>query len=236
MIVWNEQSVRWFRSASEYTGYNRSLAALLLEYLPSGGTLCDMGCGCALIDFELAPHFQEITCVDIDPEAAAAVRRQAESRGISNLHAVHADGTTLDGHWDAVMALYHGGADAFDRYYEKAEQTLLLVTRRNRAGNFGPENRRIEKCTDIAGIAGYLNSRGIRYTLREAAIEFGQPFESMEDARLFIQAYAMPTGSEELDRYLERSLQSTGRTDYPYYLPKTRELGIFVIRRSDNTV
>ena len=54
-IVWNEQSVQWFRRASDYTGYSRNLAKLLLEDLPQGGTLCDMGCGSALVDFELAP-------------------------------------------------------------------------------------------------------------------------------------------------------------------------------------
>lgn len=37
-IVWNEQSFNWFSRASEYTGYNRALADILLKHLPCAVT------------------------------------------------------------------------------------------------------------------------------------------------------------------------------------------------------
>lgn len=234
MITWNEQSDRWFRNASEYTGYNRELSGLLLEYLPEGGTLCDMGCGNAMVDLELAPHFEEVTCVDISAEAVSAAAEEAARRGISNLKTVNADGRTLGGAWDCVTALFHGGAEAFDWYYEKAKDTLLIVTHKNKVGEFGPENRRIVKCSDVAGTAEYLDGRGIRYTLREAELEYGQPLEDMEDARRFVLAYTLPMEPEELTEYLRENLRETGREDFPYYLPKKKKFGLFVIRRSEN--
>ena len=234
MIIWNEQTVHWFRQASEYTGYNRELAGLLLESLPTGGTLCDMGCGSGLVDFELAPYFREITCVDISEAAAAAVERTAAERGIAHVKALCADGSTVSGKWDCVMALFHGGPEAFERYYPKAAHTLLIATHASKVGDLGPQNRRVIKESDVAGLAAYLDARSIRYTLRNAELEYGQPLADPEEARRFVRNYAMPMESGELEAYLEQNLRKTGREDFPYYLPKQRKFGIFVIRRGDN--
>ena len=35
MIKWNERSVRWFHNASEFTGYNKKLAEIILNSIPS---------------------------------------------------------------------------------------------------------------------------------------------------------------------------------------------------------
>ena len=58
-IVWNGRSWRWFESASAYTQYSHQMAELLLERIPQRGTLCDIGCGAALILRQM--DAQEIT-------------------------------------------------------------------------------------------------------------------------------------------------------------------------------
>lgn len=233
-IVWNDASIRWFRNAAGYTGYHRALAELLLEDLPRGGTLCDMGCGTALTDFELAPYFSQITCVDVSRKALAAVEKEAAERGISNITTLLADGRQAEGTWDAVMALFHGGSDKVDAYLEKTRDTLIFVTHASRVGTFSSEESKVAKRYNVSNILRHLEEREIRFSVREAALEYGQPLTDMADARAFVKAYTSPMSEAETERYLALRLQSTGREDFPYYLPHQRRLGIFVIRKSEN--
>ena len=233
-IVWNEQSARWFRSASEYTGYNRKLAALLREELPPGGTLCDLGCGTGLIDFELAGYLKEITCVDISPQAIRMVEEEIRRQGVGNLTALCADADTLEGKWDTVLALFHGGAEVFSRYVRLAGERMILAVHGSLRGHFGPENRRVVKCFDVQGVRKHLDELGVRYHLLQVALEHGQPLTDLQDSQAFVTAYALPMEASELDAYLRENLQTTGDAQYPYYLPKRREIGLFFIHREEN--
>ena len=233
-IVWNEQSAVWFRDASEYTGYNRELAKLLLEQIPRRTTLCDVGCGAGLIDFELAPFFDEITCVDVSPEAISAVSKGIRERELRNIKAVCADGLSLTGRWDTVIALFHGGAEVLPKYLRLAKERLILAAFLDRKGGFGPENRKTEKAYNADSVAAQLDALGVKYTLQRHSLEYGQPFRTYSDAELFVRAYAEPMPQHELDEYLRTALQKTGRDDFPYYLPKKRNFGLFVISREDN--
>ena len=83
-IRWNDNTTRWFQEASEYTGYNRILSKLLMEQIPHRGTLCDIGCGAALIDYEFAKEFEQVTCVDVSQEAIDFVNKIIDTNHISN--------------------------------------------------------------------------------------------------------------------------------------------------------
>ena len=233
-IVWNEQTLRWFLDASVCTGYDRALAALLRPLFPAGGTLCDLGCGAALTDFELSPDCRFVTCVDSSPEAVSFVRNEAARRHIPNLTARCMDAAEVPEQFDAVMTLFHGSPETFDIYFQKTRQVFLIVTRRERLGQFGPENRRISKRGDTASMHLFLDARGVRYSYQETELEHGQPLRTIEDAAAFVRAYAAPMPEAELLRYLDSALLKTGREDFPYYLPNRKKLGLFVIRRDEN--
>lgn len=234
VIVWNEQSIRWFRNAAEYTGYYQKLARILLEHIPSRKTLCDMGCGAAQIDFELAKAVEQVTCIDISPVVIDAVSRQAEEQKVNNLTAQCMDATKAEGKWETVMALFHGGGDVVEKYLPLAKDQLILATHGSLAGGFGPEGRQIVKCFDSGGIQAYLDERGVKYHLQLEQLEFGQPFTDLDDARAFVRAYSRPMTDSELESYLQEKLEHTGDAKFPYYLPKKKSLGIFVIRRNEN--
>lgn len=232
-FAWNEQSAGWFRDASEYTGYNRELAGILLEHIPLRTTLCDIGCGAGLIDFELAPFFEEITCVDISPEAVSAVSECIREQKLGNVRAICADGLRLTGQWDTVIALFHGGAANLPKYLRLAKDRLILASFTDRRG-FGFGDREAEKAFHADGVAEQLDALGINYTLERHSLEYGQPFRTYRDAELFIRAYTEPMPPHELDEYLRKALQKTGRDDFPYYLPRKRNFGLFVISVRDN--
>lgn len=234
MIVWNERSVRWFRHASEYTGYNKTLAEIILEQIPSRKSLCDMGCGAGLIDFELAKHIENITCVDISQEAIHAVEQQAQELGLTNITTRCMDASKAEGRWETIMALFHGGKEVFSKYFHLAKDQLILGAHGSLTGSFGPEGRKVMKCFDTNGVRDYLDGLGVKYHLQELELEYGQPLTDRQDAEAFVTAYTMPMEKSELNAYLDEKLQETGDERFPYYLPKKRSMGLFVIRRDEN--
>lgn len=234
MIVWNEQSIRWFRNASEYTGYNKKLSQILLEYIPNRNTLCDMGCGAALIDFELAKTIDQVTCIDISQEAICAVEQMAREQGITNLSTSCMDGFDAEGQWETVLALFHGGADLVSKYLPLAKDQLILVTHGTQKGGFGPEHRKIKKSFGFKGVMSHLDEMGIKYHFHEYELEHGQPFADLQEVEAFVKAYSVSLEKEELDTYLKEHLVHTGEERYPYYLPKKKHLALFVVRRDEN--
>lgn len=234
-IVWNEQSVRWFHNASEYTGYNKKLAGLLLRHISRRESLCDIGCGAGLIDFELAPHIGHITCVDISPEAIRAVEEHARRRGADNISAVCMDASGLEGEWDTVLALFHGGQNVIPRYLRLAREQLILAAHGTLQGNFSPSGHKVIKCFDVHGVKAYLDEEGIRYSLQELTLEYGQPLTGLADAEAFVTAYSTPMAPSVLDAYLREHLVETGDEKFPYYLPNQKKLGLFVIPREQGS-
>ena len=233
-IRWNDQTVRWFEDAVEYTGYSKKLAQILKEYIPKGETLCDLGCGPGLVDFALADHCSAITCVDISPDAIAHVHRKAAAQGIENINALCMDASELTGSWDTVMAIIFGGSQICTDYFHLAGKRFVLITNAHRKGNFGPEGYQAIKCSNITTTKDYLDAMGVKYTHEAFALEYGQPFADREDARAFVRAYTRPMSDEMLEAYLEENLKETGEEKWPYYLPNRKEFGLFVIGRDEN--
>lgn len=234
-IKWNETTIRWFHEASAYTGYNRKLSNILMEQIPHRGTFCDMGCGAALIDFELAPHFEKVTCVDISPEAITSIDKVISEHNIPNMNTVCVDGTLFSGSFDTVIALFHGGPNIFDNYYPLAKEQLIIVTHLGKCGRFSPKKRQTKHNFGVDKTMNYLDERGVKYHYIEHAIEYGQPFRDFEDAMLFMDYYsASGMDTEEKKAYLEEKLLMTGNKEYPYYMPNCKEMGIFIINKKEN--
>ena len=70
---------------------------------------------------------------------------------------------------------------------------------------------------------GVLKARGVPYTARRAALDFPQPFRTLEDARTFLTLYG---GGVPAEDDLRAKLISTGDPDFPWQLPGVRRFGI----------
>lgn len=233
-IQWNDQCVRWFHTASEYTQYNEKLAKILLEKIPEQSTVCDIGCGCGLVDLELAEYMKEITCVDTADVAIDGLKKDVAEAGIENITAICQDGETLSGTWDTVLTLFHGGEKNMEKYWSYAREQLIMGIYVEEKGSFGPKNRKKRKRFHAQDACKALDELGMTYTVSYHSLEYGQPLESFQDAKEFLRSYCQPMGEEELEAYLQGHLQMTGREDFPYYLPKKKKFALFVIRRDEN--
>lgn len=233
-IVWNERSSRWFHNASEYTGYNRNLAKLLMQHIPNRGTLCDMGCGAALIDLELAPHFEQITCVDISPVILEFVDADIKRLRLQNVKTICMDDGQIAGQWDTVIALFHGSGSEVLKFLPMVNDQLIVATHKSRIGDFGPKGNKVIKCIDAQSTEDEFKQAGIRYHMTDIELEYGQPLESLEEAAEFIRAYTSPMEDSILKAYMDEHLECTGREDFPYYLPKKKRFVLFVIKKDEN--
>ena len=234
-FCWNEQTERWFADASDYTGYSEKLAQILLAQIPERSSLCDIGCGLGLSDLVMAQEIGEVTCADISEYATKAVARRAAARSITNITAVTTDGMKLSGQWDTVMALFHAELEQVcARYLSLARDRFLFVTHGSLHGQTGPKKYRTEKCCDVDLASAWLDTHAVVYTLEKGSLEFGQPQRNLEDAMDFHRTYCSEAPEDELRQYVHETVIETGRTDFPYYTPKQRSFGLFVIRRADN--
>ena len=235
MFSWNDRTRQWMEDASAWTGYCKNLARLLLDHIPVRGSLCDMGCGLGLVDFELAPSIGEITCVDVADYAVESVRARAERLGVNNITAVKGDGLETEGRWDTILALFHGSSDRICRkYLSMANDRLIFVTHGGGWGHTGPGGVRIPRCSSVAKDSAWLDGQGVVYTLVTGELEFGQPHRSFEDAVAYHREFNRKAPEDELIPYVRKAVRETGRDDFPLYTPKKRDFGMFVIRRGDN--
>lgn len=233
-IIWNERSVRWFHQAAEYTSYSKELAKIIMNKIPHKGTLCDVGCGAAMVDYELAPYFESVTCVDIAQGAVDSVIRTAKEKGFTNMNGICMDAEKLDGSWDTVIALYHGGIEFFEKYYHLVKENLLLITHNDLRGKFGPKKYGRKRTFDVDTTKKRLDELGVRYELECYELECGQPFVNYEDAVEFVMAYTNPMPDEAMQKYINTTLTRIEHPKYSYYLPCTKKFGVFTIRREEN--
>ena len=232
VFKWEEQTFDWFINASGYTGYDKGMANLLLPYLDGCKTLCDIGCGMAFADFEMAPYFDEITCVDISQNVIENVNKRIAEQNITNIKTICSDGLLLpdDSKWDAVISLFHGDVDLVGlRYLSYARKKIIFVVHNNEYGTTGPKKYRLRKCWDVNHTVEWLESEGLSYTFKKEELEFGQPHRNKEEAYSYFKAFTKDAPEDEMKEYVDSILVETGREDFPYYTQKTRHFGIFAL-------
>ncbi len=94
-----------------------------------------------------------------------------------------------------------------------------------------------------------LQKLGIKAELNRQELEMGQPFRSVEDAVEFYKTYncddkseqpmeeAAPEGLTKTEQSMKEAvlgrLVKTDNSEYPYYLPQKKAIGIFVIEADD---
>ena len=97
---WGEQTLTWYRRAAEHSSYHRDLAALIAPHIPSGATVCDLGCGPGCLSLARLDHIPAITALDRDQGALSLLRELG--KGKKGLTILDADAMHLtpEQHWD----------------------------------------------------------------------------------------------------------------------------------------
>jgi SAM-dependent methyltransferase len=225
LFDWNNDTIRWYTDANAYSGFYKSIAETVRPALEGCKTLCDIGCGLGLFDFEVAPRLETIDCVDISEPALTFVRERAAGLGLGNIRTHLTDCDDLTGRWDAVYMSFFGSRE-LDRFLHLCKKLIAVVGVTSETEMFPSKDRSFRKNT-ADNAQRYLDGCGIAYRLTYRTLEFGQPFVSRADAEAFVRAYVPDIPENELNDFLNARLTQTDSADFPLYMPRQKTIGIF---------
>lgn len=244
MFRWDENTIRFRIDAAEYGGFDAKLAAHILPEPERNAHICDAGCGLGYLSLALAPLCRRVTAVDTSASALGVLRKNARKAGLSNIEIAEGDLFSMrpQTKYDTMVFCMFGGAYETLRAVEAQCAGKAFLIKKNWATHrFTLKEKPLERHTFLQTCAA-LDALGIPYQTETFPLEMGQPFRSLEEAALFYRIYAredMPSAgtdesgkSDEKERIAE-NLVETGRTDFPYYLPSGRPLGIISLNAGD---
>ena len=225
LFEWNTETIRWYLDAEAYSGFFRKIAEAVTPGLKGYKTLCDLGCGLGLFDFEVAAHFETIECIDINEAALQSIRERAARQGLTNMTTRLDDCSRLTGAWDAAFMSFFGSRD-LDRFLPLCKKLIAVVSETSESALFPMKQRRYKKNT-VDETMKHLDDKHVGYRLTHLQLEFGQPFASLDDARRCVRCYVPALTDAEIDDYLKNKLKETHGEAWPLYLPRVKSVGIF---------
>jgi SAM-dependent methyltransferase len=224
---WNPDTIRWYREANDYTGFFKNIAALIAPKLAGYATFCDIGCGLGLIDLELCPHIDSITCIDINRATIEALKKRIEEKKITNIKPCIMNSYDIQESWDMIYLSFYGSSN-LERFLPHCQKLIAVVGGNNKTRLY-PEKYRVFQKNTVDKVKQAFAAKGIAYSLTEVSFEFGQPLRSMEDARNFVMSHSSEISPQDLNDFLSERIVETGDRRYPFYMPHQKSIGIFEI-------
>jgi len=233
LFKWTKEKLEWYARASRHTGFHRELAAIIRPRLRVDDSVTDFGCGPGLVALELAASVRSITAVDIDPYVVAHLRCDAEKVGIPNIVPMVADAADIvSSTGDVALICYYRGPGEWMAEVIRAAGRLVVVVMHAsdpaaRPSKISERHRRAY----AAEMDEFLDTGGYSFVKTECALDFGQPFVSIEEARAFFEIYS---GSEADSKraYAEKKLSCVNTSDdpsYPYFFPSRKDVALYFI-------
>lgn len=229
MFLWNEEKVRFMEDAAAWSDYYPRLAALLAGTLGGVRHICDAGCGTGHLALALSAYVPEVTAVDISPQALALLADNCRQQGVENVTIRQGDIHRLAPAepYDAMVFSFFGRMeDILPLARVQCRGSVVAIMRRDTHHRFSAGQPPVHSGGYYRGMET-LRRCGIPFQGQELVLPMGQPFRSLDDARRFFELYRRPEDDTILtDESLLARLVSTGREDFPLYLPQDRRFGL----------
>lgn len=223
MYQWRPEHIRFMRDAAAYGNYHRRLAEKLLSYLPSGGRICDAGCGMGYLSQALAPYFGEVTACDVSQAAMQELQMRIKPQ--ENIRCICGDieENPPQEPYDGMVFCLFGSSEVVLRIAkEQCRGPVCVVSRAKRVRRFSVGHQVLHR--DSANqLTQLLRRMDVPFQREEFSLEFGQPFCSEKDAMAFFELYNQGDRAPKESDVTAR-LSETGRSDFPYYLPEEKHL------------
>ena len=234
---WTEEKIKYFKDASEYTGFHRQVGEIIKPYLDPSWTLCDLGCGLGFLDLQIADSVSEITAIDLSDLAIADYKSRLENADIHNIDIWLGDADKdIEGSWDVLLLSFFGKpGEELKRLFPIAAKRVILITYVEPLSEKHGRLTKTDNRPTTKDYENFLKGEKYRYKLIEKEMDFGQPFKTLEDAERYHESYSREKDPEKRSELIDENLQnvkSTGDSEFPYYLPKKKDIGIFIVELS----
>lgn len=223
---WTEESVSLMCRAAERSGFHALLAEKIGAYLTGTESVYEPGCGTGDLSLALSKYVPSLTAADIDPLPLKALRERAEKRGVNNLTVREEDAFSLpeDIVYDAAVFCYFGMPEqilAFSRAHVKKD---VFVIKRAYAFHRFSEGMPVTG-DSLSSMCALLEKEGVAYEKELLECEMGQPLKDLSEARLFFSLYGRDEPDLSDEALLAR-LMKTDDSEYPYYVPGLKRVGL----------
>ncbi|WP_207637159.1 class I SAM-dependent methyltransferase [Anaerovorax odorimutans] len=217
-------------NANKKTQYFSKLSIPILEYIEKSDRICEIACGLGFLSMELAKKAKEVLSIDISPEAIDFMNTYLEKNSIKNINTSCGDWRKLckEKVFDVVILSYFGAIlNDWSLLKSIASKYIIAILpqtyRKDKVSN---EDLATYNRETVDNVTEFLTEKKIPFKLMKDEIEFGQPFDKIEDAFNFISHYYNISDRNYAKEYLNKNLI---KKEGYYYLPKTRKFGIFII-------
>lgn len=236
MYQWSKDMVRFMRHASEYGDYHARLADWMRPHLQKSDRVCDAGCGLGYLSLALAPYVGAVTAVDRSSDALRVLRENCDAQSIPNITALCGDILSLPPQvpYDAMVFCLFGRMEEIAAIAKAQCWGKVFAFKKNYTTHRFSVGQYPAGNDSFAAAKEWLTARGVPFTAEESELEFGQPFISRDEARLFFEVYSRDEDKSVItDTFLREKLVETGRTDFPLYMPHKRSVGCLKFSAED---
>ncbi|HHX67921.1 MAG: methyltransferase [Miniphocaeibacter sp.] len=225
-FVWTEEKIKLYKRASEYTLFNEELAEILLNTIGRKRTIYDIGCGLSYLSLSLSEHSEKIFCIDINKEVIGKLNKIILEKSIDNIETINKDYRTVleeKKFVDCIIASHFLDMNYnLEFLLDKCKTLVIIKNTSRRKGLYDLKKQKIEDVEKI------LQNKKIDYKKIIYNGEFGQPLKNLKEAKEYYNSYS----SSKLDENrVKGKLININNKNYPYYLPKYKNIGILVIGR-----
>lgn len=224
-FVWNDDSIKFMSSASEYSNYHITLASRISGYVKAGARICDVGCGLGYLSLALASYGYDVTALDCSPDALAVLKANLSKKPELKVSLVEDNISTHNpkAPYDALVFCFFGYIEQVVKMARNhCSGISIMICKENSYKS--PVNSKLA-CKTSKTMAEYLNEEKIDYTFERFSVSFDQPLNDLDEAVRYFNLYG-DTPEQEIKSLLRPCRYGTSK----YVLPIEKNLGMITFR------
>lgn len=232
-FTWSPQRIQWYLDASKCSTFHQQLAHKIRPFLQPEDRICDMGCGLGRLSLELSPFVHHITCTDIDENVLDVIAQDIQKGPQTNLSVLHGDAHDVPEQYDVTLMAFFGGPQKLilNALEHNTKRALIHVANFHDGGTRSPLHRHYHSKGTLEDTIAMTTQAGYITELYRHHLDFSQPLKSPEEAEAFLHCSYPKLSTCEIQTLARENLVTTDSNEFPYRYPKSKDIGILVIRK-----